>query len=429
VKVLHINTSDTAGGAAVAAVRLLKALRALGTEAQMLTLEATAGGEGIVPLIHGPLQKPGKMVRFLAEAFSHAPQESGRVHRFAFSPGRFGYDISRHPLVRQADVLHLHWINQGFISLSTLLQLVKLGKPIVWTLHDMWPFTGGCHYSGECLRFVAGCGQCPLLKRSGENDASSRQHAKKRIIFKDARVVWVGCSQWMSDQVGRSGVIKAQLGHDIRSVFNPIDTHLFSPGSREEARQVFHLPPKKKLLLFGAANVNDPRKGIGHLVQALHQLNRLAPSLRQELELVVFGKNACKLKLEVPYVVNPVNFVETQEKMAQLYRAANVFVLPSLQDNLPNTVMESLACGTPVSAFRVGGVPEMVEHLERGSLAPLGDDAALAKGLNYLLTSPGSEERQANARSFVEKNCAPEVVARQYLEIYQSLKNRGDAEE
>jgi glycosyltransferase involved in cell wall biosynthesis len=234
----------------------------------------------------------------------------------------------------------------------------------------------------------------------------------------------------MSSQVGRSGVINAGLGHhDIRSVFNPIDTHLFSPGSQEEARQVFHLPAHKKLVLFGAANVNDPRKGIAHLVQALNQLNRLVPSLRQELELVVFGKNACKLKLEVPYVVNPVDFVETQQKMAQLYRAANVFVLPSLQDNLPNTVMESLACGTPVSAFRVGGVPEMVEHLQRGALAPLGDDAALAKGLLYLLTSTGSEKRQANARSFVEKYCAPEAVARKYLEIYQSLKNGGNAEE
>ncbi len=421
MKILHINKSDKTGGAAVAAVRLVKALRNQGTHAQLLTLEDESPEDGIVPLITSKWQQKGKMLRFLGEAFSFCPQKKEGTNRFAFSPGRFGYDLSRHPLVEQADVLHLHWVNQGFLSLTGLHQLINLGKPIVWTLHDMWPFTGGCHYAGDCQRFASGCGQCPLLKRNGDKDQSSKQYALKKRIYHDARLTWVGCSEWMSSQAGRSGLINTNLGKNIKSVFNPIDTHLFVPGSMKEARQHYHLPEDKKLILFGAANVRDPRKGIAHLVKALHHLNRLAPSLHGELEVVVFGKNASGLNLEIPYRVHPMDVVETQQQMAQLYRAANAFVLPSMQDNLPNTVMESLACGTPVAAFNVGGVPEMIEHQQRGALAPAGNDEELAKSLNYLLTSPGKEERQVNARRFVEQYCAPESVARQYLEIYQSI--------
>ncbi len=421
MKILHINKSDSSGGAAVAAVRLLKAQRGQGMDAQMLTLESMAEDEDIVPLLSSRWQETGKMLRFLAEIYSFSPKEKGRQHRFAFSPARFGFDISRHPLVVQADVLHLHWINQGFVSLTGLQQLLNLNKPIVWTLHDMWPFTGGCHYPGECSRFVSGCGHCPFLKRAGENDISARQHAIKKKIYNNARMAFVGCSQWMADQAARSAVVQPDSGHIVKSIFNPIDTILFAPGPREDARQAFQLPAHKKLVLVGAANVNDTRKGIHHLAGALQHLTKIEPSLLKDMEVVVFGKNAHQILSEMPFRVHPVAFVKTQPQMAQLYRAADVFVLPSMQDNLPNTVMESLACGTPVAAFEVGGVPEMIEHQQRGTLAPPGDEATLAQGIHFLLTAPGIDERRVNARRFVENHCTPQIIARQYQALYQSL--------
>ncbi len=421
MKVLHINKSDSSGGAAVAAVRLLKAQRQQGMDAQMLTLESTTEDEHILSLTGSRWQRADKTLRFLAEIYSFTPKEKGRQHRFAFSPARFGFDISQHPLVVQADMLHLHWINQGFISLTGLQQLFNLNKPIVWTLHDMWPFTGGCHYSGECSRFVDSCGQCPYLKRAGDNDISAGQHTIKRNIYNNARMAFVGCSQWMADQASASGVLEPDSGYIIKSIFNPIDTGLFVPGSRDDARRVFQLPADKKLLLAGAANVNDPRKGFVHLTGALQHLTRLDPLLPENVEVVVFGKNAHQIDPGVPFRIHPVDFVKTQQQMSMLYQAADVFVLPSMQDNLPNTVMESLACGTPVAAFEVGGVPEMIAHEQSGTLAPPGNEAALAQGIYYLLTSPGTDERRVNARSFVENFCTPEIVTQKYQELYQSL--------
>lgn len=416
MKVLHINKSDFRGGAAVAALRLLDALRASGTDARMLTLESSGQSEAVEKLQVYPLVEK---MKFLGEALSFVPHEKSRQHRFAFSQGRFGFDISCHPLIREADILHLHWVNQGFVSLQGLRNLIGTGKPIVWTLHDTWPFTGGCHYPGSCGGFTSTCGQCPLLRKPGPRDLSAKQFEKKEEMYTNAALCFVGCSQWMQQLAGKSTLVRKDLHHSVQQIFNPVPIDLFRPVETAVTRKQLGLPLDKKLVLLGAANVNDPRKGIDLLMKTLRHLSQRDSSCIDQLQLMIFGKNAAALQNHLPYKVHSFDVVKSQQEMARLYQAADLFVLPSMQDNLPNTVVESMACGTPVVAFNIGGVPEMVIHQENGFLASAGKIKELADGIRYVLAH--AESLGLHARKFAEKNFAPEIVARQYQNIYNGL--------
>lgn len=419
MKVLHINKSDHAGGAAVAAVRILDASKHYGIDARMLVLEGGGKHENVEVLVRSRISRLVEKMKFLGEIISFIPFEKSRQNRFTFSQSRFGFDISRHPLVQSADVLHLHWVNQGFLSLRGLKKLISTGKPVVWTLHDTWPFTGGCHYPGICGGFTSTCGQCPMLKSPAPNDLSARQHEAKENIYKGASITFVGCSKWMQEMAAKSSLVRKDLKHAVSQVFNPIDTNLFHPESRSAVRKELGLPENKKLLLFGAANIADPRKGTGFLLKALNYLWQRESGPGQQLELMVFGKNIESISGELPFKLHSFDVVKNEAEMVKLYQAADLFVLPSMQDNLPNTVVESLACGTPVVAFNIGGVPEMVQHRSSGFLAAPGKPKELAEGILFVMEK--SDELGRNARSFAQEKFAPAEVARQYDEIYKSV--------
>lgn len=419
MKVLHINKSDHAGGAAVAAVRLLDASLHYGIDARMLVLDGSGKHAKVEVLARSRIARVVEKIKFLEEIFSFIPFEKSRQNRFSFSQSRFGFDISRHPLVQEADVLHLHWVNQGFLSLKGLKKLISIGKPVVWTLHDTWPFTGGCHYPGTCGGFTSTCGQCPMLKSPAPDDLSARQHETKENDYKGASITFVGCSKWMQEMAVKSSLVRKDLRHAVNQVFNPVDTNLFQPASRISVRKELGLPQNKKLVLFGAVNIADPRKGTGFLLKALNYLSQRKPGLEEQLELMVFGKNIESLSGELPFKLHSFDVVKTEAEMAQLYQAADLFVLSSMQDNLPNTVVESLACGTPVVAFNIGGVPEMVQHCKSGFLAFPGNPKDLAEGILFVMEN--SEDLGRNARLFAQEKFAPAEVARQYDEIYKSV--------
>ncbi|WP_291855758.1 glycosyltransferase [Marinilabilia sp.] len=419
MKVLHINKSDHAGGAAVAAVRLLEASLHYGINARMLVLEGSGKHEKVEVLIRSRLSRLVEKLKFLGEIFFFIPFEKNRQNRFAFSRSRFGFDISRHPLVREADVLHLHWVNQGFLSLKGLKKLIATGKPVVWTLHDTWPFTGGCHYPGTCGGFTSTCGQCPMLKRPAPDDLSARQHEAKENIYQGASITFVGCSKWMQEMAAKSALVRKDLKHAVNQVFNPIDIDHFNPEQKSLVRRQLGLPENKKLLLFGAANVADPRKGIGFLLKALNYLSQRESGLEEKLELMVFGKNIESLGAELTFKLHSFDVVKNETEMARLYQATDLFVLPSMQDNLPNTVVESMACGTPVAAFNIGGVPEMIQHRQSGFLVSPGKSKDLAEGILFVMEN--SEELGRNARLFAQDNFSPALVAQQYDEIYKSV--------
>lgn len=391
------------GGAGVACKRLLDGLQGVrGLQAQLLTAADV-----------------GSRWPFYAERLAFLPHERDRSVRFAFSPANFGKNLTRHPLVQQADVLHLHWVNQGLLSLRGIGQLGALGKPMVWTLHDTWAFTGGCHIFTDCDRFRQSCGHCLYLRQPASNDLSYQVLEKKRRFFPQ-NIQFVTCSAWLRDVALSSSLL---AGRQVEVIPNPIDTNVFHPASESDRarwRREMGIAPEAKILLFVAMNLRDAHKGFRFLPEALHHLKAQQPDLR--LEVVVLGKSEPEGLAALPYPVHALGLVHGAERLARIYGAADVFVTPSLADNLPNTVMESLACGTPVAAFRTGGIPEMVEHLREGFVARQGDSRELAEGIGWILSGIVPQEvLRENARQKVLREYANEVVAERYAALYRRL--------
>lgn len=416
MRIVHINRSDSTGGAAVAAMRIVKALNEYNIDAKLLVAEKKSDSNYVESICNSFMGKAKLFYHFIKDVAYFSPHEKNRNTRFAFSAAKSGFDISNHPLVKNADIIHLHWINQGFISTDNLNKLFKLGKPVVWTLHDMWTFTGGCHYSGTCNHFEQQCGHCPFLNDASADDISHQQYLEKTSLYKNANLHIVTCSNWLAQNAQKASLL---LGKKIHSIPNPIETDLYNPRSKAEAREKLGLPKERKIILFGAANVSDPRKGMKHLI---FTLNHLAKSVnRDDIELLIFGKAPKFLTDKFPFHVRLLNYVKSKETLIDLYNAADAFVLPSLEDNLPNTVMEALACGLPVAAFRIGGVPEMVTHGACGYLSTPGDSIGLADGIKQLLYNDQSASFRLNAREKVEQCYAPQLIANKYVELYKSL--------
>lgn len=409
MKVTLLSTYDTYGGAGVAASRLLNSLQLNGVEARMLVHQQTGKQQGVQ--VFG--NQKVALVRFALERALFLRNEREKAVRFAFSPANIGVDISKHPLVQEADVLHLHWVNFGFLSLDSLQKLVNLGKPIVWTLHDMWAFTGGCHYAGDCLGYRICCGNCPFLHHPLPNDLSHRVWLQKQKIFKDIPLTIVTCSEWLAHQAQQSILLKDKT---VIAIPNPIDTQVFKADDKIKAREALGLPTDKPLILFAAQNVQDERKGFRYFREAIQRMEN-----PNAVEIVTFGKSQVSDFQDFPTKVHHLGSLSDVSKIVQAYQAASVFVMPSLEDNLPNTVMESLACGTPVVGFRTGGIPEMVRHKSTGFIAAQRSVEELKEGMSWVLFKADYEQISQNAADFVHQNFSDKIIAKRYLSVYQDL--------
>jgi glycosyltransferase involved in cell wall biosynthesis len=418
LKVVHLSTYDTFGGASIAALRLHLALLKEQTDSQLLVQTKKGQAPGVITAQTGSFSQQSAFLRFFMERLAFLPHERHRSLRFAFSPAVTGLPLHRHPVVQQADLLHLHWVNFGFLSISQLKALLSLGKPVVWTLHDMWAFTGGCHYAGSCLQYQTHCTHCPMLRSSGNHDLSWQVFEKKQKTLTGKSLHIVGCSQWMTRLAQESSLLKHFLASHIP---NALDTDFFSRTDSQQARRQLGLPADSRLLLFGTLNAEDPRKGFSFLQQALHQLHSIP--LPTPLELLVFGKANPEVLAQLPFKVHSLGSLPP-ERVVEAYSAADVLVVPSLEDNLPNVVAEGMACGLPVAAFQSGGIPEMVDHLQNGYLAPTGDASALAKGLYHLLYEADLAVFSNNARQKALSTYSQHLVASQYKTLYQHLLSR-----
>jgi glycosyltransferase involved in cell wall biosynthesis len=398
MKVAIINTY-LHGGAGTAASRLQKALESQGISTVLLTRE-----------------NAGNKWAFYAERVSFLPYEKDKSVRFSYSLANYGENICKHPDVVSADVLHLHWVNQGFLSLKNIKDLAALGKPIVWTLHDMWAFTGGCHYSLGCTNYLKECGNCLYLKNQTENDLSHRLWLKKYLNY-PKNIHFITCSEWLGGLAKSSGLLK---NHCVTAIPNPIDTALFKPVT-EEIRNKFRMEngveESTKLLLFVAMKVSETRKGFAYLQASLQILKENNPDFA--LKIMILGQTDPEIQNQLPYPVLSLGMVREEEKLAFYYGIADVFVIPSLEDNLPNTVMESIACGTPVVGFDTGGIPEMISDKVEGFIAPQKDCATLANGIVWVLEDVTRlKDLRRNARQKAVNTYANEVVVKRYLDAY-----------
>lgn len=419
LKVVHLSTFHLYGGAGVAASRLNKALNKSGIDSMLMVGKLAEPEPGVLALDAGLSGRASFWGHFIGERLSFLPYEREASVRYAFSPARVGRDLAGNKAILEADIIHLHWINFGLLSIDSLQYLLKLGKPLVWTLHDMWPFTGGCHHSGDCDRYLENCGECRFLKAPRKDDLSYRRLLRKRRMWQSqSPLAPVACSQWLGVRAQNSSLFRAL---PVKNIPNPIDTGLFRPSGRRSSRIALGLPDDKDYLLFAAARVAAAGKGLSYLKEALKILVERKPEICQTLELLIVGKGDASEMEDIPLKVHCLGYISNEETMARVYSAASVYVTPSLEENLPNTVMEALACGTPVVGFRIGGIPEMVAHLENGYLAAYKSPESLAEGIMWVLQHNTGGKLSSAARRKVLREYDENAVAARYAELYDSL--------
>jgi glycosyltransferase involved in cell wall biosynthesis len=416
MKVTVVNTTDIRGGAAIASFRLFKAIHKVLPETKMLVMEKLTSAKDVRGLNKSILQRVFILIRFSLERISFIIRAKNRELWFTFSPANFGQNIAQQPEIRSADIIHLHWINGGFLSLKSLHKLILTGKPIVWTMQDQWAYTGGCHYTGSCTNFMRSCGDCFFLKNSSEKDISFRIHGKKRKIYKGGNINFIASSNWMAEIASKSSLIG---NSNIVVLPNPIDTDVFKPGDKMSIRKQLRLPADKFLILSGAANLKDKRKGFSYLTEALKKMALVNPKISEDYGLITFGKSSEVDDSEIPVFAQA--YLKDDASIAKLYQAADVYVIPALEDNLPSTVMESLACGTPVVAFNTGGIPDMVNHKLNGYLAELRNADDLIRGINWVEKHPDLQSLRENCRNKVMENFSHEIISERYINFYSSI--------
>lgn len=409
MRVLIVNTSDRSGGAAVAANRLMMALNNHGVKVKMLVRDKISDSLTIVALPKSPLLH----WNFLWERFIiYCRLHFSRKHLFEIDLANTGSDITRLPEFQEADVIHLHWINQGMLSLGTIRKILRSGKPVVWTMHDIWPATGLCHVTLGCRNFTSVCHQCRLLPGGGsDNDLSTSVWRKKERMLDGESIFFVACSRWLAGEAKASGLLK---GQKITSIPNPIDTHIYKPGDRMEARRRLGLKEDRQYILFASQRATNENKGMDYLIEACRQLHDLP-----QVTVLILGGHAEEVTPQLSLDAVPLGYVNDERRIVEIYQAADVFVLPSLSENLPNTIMEAMACGLPCVGFRVGGIPEEIDHKRNGYVAEYRNACDLANGIRWVLTSAKSEELSRDCVRKVTQNYSQQSVALRYIDVYE----------
>ena len=404
LKIVHISTWDNAGGSGRAAYRLHTSLKKLGVQSRMLVgRKRTLDPD--VRVIGGAFHRLDKLIGGLSDRMDL---------QYLFYPSSFFLPWMR--WVRQADLIQVFNTHGGYFGHRAFVRLSRR-RPVVWRLSDMWALTGHCSYSYECERWRTGCGSCPHLEEYPQlrRDTSAALWRVKDQIYRKSRLTIVSPSRWLGELARQSPLLSR---FPIHWIPNGLDTDLFHPIPKEEARRELGLSPSGRVVLFSASSVCQERKGSAFLKEAL---SRTRESLKGTTLLVV-GEGAEAFRWDGPLPVKAIGPVEDDRRLAAVYSAADLFILPTLADNLPNGALESLACGTPVVSFAVGGVPEVVRHMETGYAAVPRDAADLGKGIRLLLDDTALRERMARqGRAVVEQEYRLDLQTRRFEQLYRDI--------
>ncbi len=414
MKVVHIGTADNSGGAARAAFQLHSGLLANGHDSLMLVGQKTEQRKEI-DRVGFPKTIPGKICDRLVQK-----SESWTGLQYLIQPlkNRFVH----HPFVRNADAIHLHNLHGSFFSFTILPKLARLA-PLVWTLHDTWALTGHCSYNYDCERWQTGCGQCPNLSEYPAIfiDTTSLLWRKKYQSYSRSDITVVAPSRWLSDMTRRSPLFE---GCAIHCIPYGINLDEFAPGGQLEARDALDIPRDAKVIMavvFDDRIEGAARKGSRFFKEALKTLN-----LERRPWILSVGSRGMFEDCKDLAAVREVGYLGSSELMRRCYVAADVFALPTLADNLPVSLIEATAAGTPSVAFQVGGVEDIVMHKETGYLAIQKDAVDLANGIRWVLSdSARLAAMRHRCRQLAQRNYSIELEVERYLELYRELKIKG----
>ena len=411
MKVLLLNTFDNLGGAGRAAYRLHQGLQQIGVDSQVLVNKQATNDPSVLPP-STPLAMAIAQARARIDqaALQFYPQRTDAY----FSPQWLPDKLVNRVRQLQPDVVNVHWTQAGFMQIETL---TKFECPVVLTLHDMWPMTGGCHYSLDCERYLERCGACPQLGSDKEQDLSRRVWERKYRAWQRAEnLTLVTLCQWMGNCAAKSPILSS---FPQRQIANGLDLDVYKPIETTTAKSILGIEPGKLTLLFVALRVNgDRRKGFTYLIQALQQLAEM-PDLNDRLEVLVLGQQDDTNLPTGRIAIRSLGSHQDDLSLRMIYSAADVFVAPSIADNLPNTVVEAFACGTPAVAFNAGGLPDIIDHQQNGYLAEEGNVTDLTTGIHWALQH--SKDLGVKARQKAEAHFEFKQQAECYRQLFERI--------
>lgn len=416
MKVLIVNTSERTGGAAVAASRLCEALINNSVKAKMLVMHKETPTLYVAPA-GGRLQNLRNFVWERVVIWTN--NLFTRNNLWKVSIANAGVDITKLPEFQEADVIHLHWINQGFLSRKAIRKILQSGKPVVWTMHDMWEATAICHHSYECERFTAECGDCPFLKFPSDHDLSHRTFLRKQRMYKEARNLhFVAVSKWLACRSRQSALIGS---YPISVIPNSISLSQFKKVDRMDARTTLDVT-EPYVISFGAARIDDPIKGFSYLVEALRLLVVHGGFAPTDLRLLLFGNiRQPEMLKELPIPYTHLGYIDEEDQLSMIYSASNVTVSSSLYETFGQTLIEAQACGSLPVSFAGSGQADIIDHQTTGYLAERLSAESLAKGIAWGLKAniPAQQLRRNVARHYAES-----VIANRYMQLYNMITHK-----
>jgi glycosyltransferase involved in cell wall biosynthesis len=419
LRILHISTSDISGGAAKAAYRQHRALQADNNDSRMYVAVRLSDDPTVLQYRAGGhlFQRATRRMRFEYLRWEYARNSRNRpANKYeSFTDDRVHYGIDITTQMPAADIINLHWIGH-FIDFKSFFMYVRDKFPIVWTLHDMNPFTGGCHYDYECGKFHFTCGACPQLGSNKVKDLSYDILKRKHMVLSmisPKTTIFVGNSDWTTQQARNSAVLKQ---FNVHTVHLGLDTKVFAPLDKKEARQRQNLPLEDKIVLFISTGLWARRKGFRYLVDALHLLNN-----RDKVTLVSVGNDE-GIQCSVPVRHIHIPHTDQDVQLVDIYNAADLLVIPSLQESFGQTALEAAACGVPAVGFNQGGIPDAVKHNRSGILVETGDKTELAQGISRLISDDALRTKMGHeARCYAESEFSLKKNAYQYSKLYETL--------
>lgn len=410
MKIAIINKSDLNGGAAVVSYRLMKALHEHGIDSKMLVVEKLGNDENVECYANTIKDRYAfyaeRLQIFLQNGFS-------RENLFKVDTAYFGRDISTHPTIQEADVIMLNWINQGAMSLNCVRKLCATGKPIIWTMHDMWECTGVCHHAYECDRYTHSCGRCMYLASQNENDLSHRVWSKKSDIFSAPNLHFVAVSNWLAGKCKESSLLGSK---NVSVIPNTIAVDKFSFDRRHDID--FEIPQNRKVMVMGAARLDDPVKGFPILLSAIKWMKTHKPEIADKLHLVLFGDiRDASLLLEIDIPFTYLGRTST-DKVKKLFANADVVLSSSLYETLPGTLIEGMAAGCVPVTFGNGGQGDIVEHMRTGYIARYKSHEDFACGIEWAINAGISRESLHNE---MKKRFSPGSIVEKYLNLITKI--------
>lgn len=420
LKIVHINTYDGNGGAGRAVLRLNKGLQLIGIESQIVCLYQFNKSSNVIAISQSFFGRIRALINIIAERFLIKLFLKNSSVPFALQ--RFGLSPNFLKVLKDADVVHIHWINHGFLAARHIKGLAALNKKLVWTLHDSNPITGGCHVRYGCQNFINECGNCPVLKASGSNDLSHRTWLKKSRAYNYLNFDFIAPSIWMGDRAREASLAE---GKGVHVISNALETDLFKPLNKADCRKEFDVDEDSIVILAGyMPSKADRHKGLPELMDTLRILAAHPSMDKDKLLLIFYGSDGKDVNIDIPVRHRFAGKINNDETLVTLYNLADVFVFTSLEESMGYTALESIACGTPVAAFDTSGVRDVILHKQNGYLAELKDTNSLANGIIWILQERERENLSGFAREWAVANFSLEVIALRHRELYRTILNK-----